>query len=530
MEDDERTGPISSPAEAPTAALDGGGTPDTAGSVLGPCRLHPAAILVELVPPLRQLAVPLVVGFFASGGGDWRWLFYLVAIVLTLLGAGAEFLKWRRFRYEVAGGALRVRSGVLARRERAVPLEHIQAVDFEETLVQRLFGVVGVKVETAAGGSAQSDVQLKALSKADAASLRDRLIAARGMVSPVDSDGAPRAAPPVAPATAQLIRRLSPAELLIAGATSGRIGPAMAILVGALQVADDLLPSQAWRRLNIPTPEITVQGVIIVLAVIGLAAWLLAVGSTVLSFGGFELRRDGDRLLISHGLLDRRRTTIPLARIQAVRVSEGLLRQPFGLGAVRIESAGYGKDTAESGVLFPLLRMSELASFLDSACPAFAVDTARTSLTKLPARARRRYVGELAGWVALLTLAATSVTAWTPRAPWWWGLFVLVLLLPAALLGVLRYRDAGWSLDAAERLVLRGRGLGRTTTITARRRLQQRAVNRSFLQRRARLATFHAAVASGGAGGRVALKHLDEAEAFTLLDRLGPRRPYRRAE
>ena len=515
---------------APAVASPGPTPPDRPTLALGPCRLHPAAILVELIRALRQFAVPLIVGFFASGGGGWRGVFYLVAFGVAVVGAGEEFLRWRRFRYEIAGGALRVRSGVLARRERVVPLEHIQAVDFEETLVQRLFGVVGVKVETAAGGSAQSDIQLKALSKADAAALRDRLTAARGMALPADAGGAPLGTQPVAPAGAQLIRKLAPGELLIAGATSGRIGPAMAILVGALQIADDVLPSQAWRRLNIPTPELTVHGVIIVLAVIGLAAWLLAVGSTVLTFGAFELRRDGDRLLISHGLLDRRRSTIPLARIQAVRVSEGLLRQPFGLGAVRIESAGYGKDTAESGVLFPLLRMSELASFLDSACPAFAVDPAGASLATLPARARRRYIGELAAWVALLTLAVTSVTVWTPRAPWWWGLFALVLLAPATLLGLLRYRDAGWALDPAERLILRGRGLGRTTTITVRQRLQQRAVSRSFFQRRARLATFHAAVASGGAGGRAAVKHLDETEAFDLLDRLAPRRPHRRAE
>jgi putative membrane protein len=62
----------------------------------------------------------------------------------------------------------------------------------------------------------------------------------------------------------------------------------------------------------------------------------------VLAHAGFTLSREGDFLYVKRGLLERREATIPLARIQAVRISEGVLRQPFGLASLRVESAGYG--------------------------------------------------------------------------------------------------------------------------------------------------------------------------------------------
>src|SRR3712207_3282043 len=122
-------------------------------------RQHPAWILLSALRQLRGLALPFAVLLITGGRRQEEWILVVGGIV-TLVGVIARTIAWWQYRYEVTGGELRVHSGLLARRERFVPLERIQAVDVSETPLQRLFRVVCLRIETAAGGSADADVRL----------------------------------------------------------------------------------------------------------------------------------------------------------------------------------------------------------------------------------------------------------------------------------------------------------------------------------------------------------------------------------
>ena len=90
------------------------------------------------------------------------------------------------------------------------------------------------------------------------------------------------------------------------------------------------------------------------------AAWLLSVLGSVVAFSGFTVTREGDRLRIRRGLLARREATVPVERVRAVEVVEGVLRLPFGLAALRMEVIGHAKEAAAAQTLFPLLRRDEV--------------------------------------------------------------------------------------------------------------------------------------------------------------------------
>jgi putative membrane protein len=232
-------------------------------------------------------------------------------------------------------------------------------------------------------------------------------------------------------------------------------------------------------------------------------------------------------LIIRHGLLDRRQATIPISRIQAISISEPLLRQPLRLAAVRFESAGYGKDTAESGVLFPVLPRSEVLDLIARCVPTFAIEdrlVAGDGLARLPLRARARYIMSEVYALLAVVVVAVVVCALVPRVAWWWGLVPLGIAPLVALYGNLQYRDAGWAIDADDRFVVRGRTFDRWLTITPRRRVQRRLVRQNLFQRRVDLANFTFTIASGGQGGVVSIRHLDAGVADTIAVRLGPRR------
>lgn len=475
-----------------------------------PRHLHPAAMLIDAIKTVRRSLSAFVIpgiAFLMSRGFDAQTIVLVLfgALVVTALAAFWGFLSWRATTYEVAGSVFRLRWGVVQKNERAVPLDHIQSVDTVQGIIQRLFNVVEVRIETAGGGASEPDASLAALDRADAEALRREIAGSRR--EPVETE---TAGPTV-------VRKLGTRDLLLAGATSGQIGVALSLIAVASQLFNDFLSQNLAQRLIETFAPRSVTTALLYVFILGLAAWLLAIGGTVLAHTGFTLSRDGDFLYIRRGLLERREATIPLARIQAVRIVEGLLRQPFGLASLRVESAGYGQDAGVSTTLFPLLPRKEVHGLLLEVAPEFAV---APPLNALPKRALRRYVFRstlpflvLISAAALLSSLVFDLAAWVFAA--------LLLLLPAALFGWLRYRDAGWTLEE-DRLVVRSRLLGRTTAIAPRRRLQSRTTLRSPFQRRVSLATFEAQVASGGGGAELRVTDLGADAADALIENLGP--------
>lgn len=477
--------------------------------------LHPAAMLIDTVKTLRRWIFFFATGGAAaifSGGMDFSLYLILGGIVVVVGSAVWGILSWRATRYWTSGGAFHLRQGVLQKNERTIPLEHVQSVDTVQGIIQRLFRVVEVRIETAGGGMTESDASLSALDRSAADLLRQEL---EGVRPETDQEEEEESGPTV-------LRRLGTKELLIAGATSGQIGVAASLIAIGSQFFDNLISERLLDRIyEFIAPDSILALAVIALGV-GLFAWLLAIGGTVLSYAGFTLSREGDFLYIKRGLLEKREATIPLARIQAVRIVEGVLRQPFGLALIRVESAGYGagtEDVAVSTTIFPLLPRREAVKLLKEAAPEFAVEP---ELRPLPRRALRRYVFRSTVVVLLLAIVAglqlgfvlDSILA---------GFAFLPLVIPAALYGWLRYRAAGWEM-VEDILVARSRSLGRTTSIAPRRRLQSRSVVRSPFQRRARLATFRVRVASSGGGTEIQVVDLESTSAFSLLRLLGPRR------
>jgi len=488
---------------------------------------HWAFIAIGALRNLRGWIVPLAFVLLTQGlrGSRSDLIWYGIAAIATLFAVGTSLAEWWMYRYRLSDRDITLKSGLVSKQERVIPFERIQAVNLAEAPLERLFGVVRLEIDTGAGGSQESEIALQAITHDEATALRAHLLAARqrlrGEAPEATAPTGDAAASPVGEGT--LIRKLTTRELLVAGATSGRIGAAAAIAGVLLQFGEELVPRNIWNRVpweDAANAATSIQVIASIVVTLGVLAWLISIAATALTYGGFELRREGDQLLVQYGLLDRRRVTIPIRRIQAIRIVETPLRQPFGYAEVRFDLAGLGAEEGSRGVLSPLLPRREVDALLEAACPAFAFDPGTRPIRTLPARARRRYlVAASVGWVIFILLAA--VVAWRlPDVAMWWVLPGLLLTPVFAALGNLRYRDAGWLLNGQE-FALRWRAISRVTVLTQVRRLQYRELRADPFQRRARLATFQAAVASGGLRQGFSLPHLDARDAESLVQALG---------
>lgn len=489
--------------EAPTA--------ERVPAALAPRRLHPVGALLVGLRLVRELLLAALVGSgYALLGEGLSFVSGAIALavvagVLCIAGA-VGYLSWRATTYAVLDGAVRLRRGVLGRQETSVPVERVAALDTQQGPVQRLFGVVELRIQAAGGGKAP-EIRLGALTGAAADELRVVLSshAGQALEAETETEAGPGAGP---------IRRLDRRALLVAALTSGQIGVALPIVAGALQYVDNFARGYADTVFEALADSIWLA--LAALLVVLVAAWSLAILGTVIAFSGFSVSRQGDRLLVERGFLQRRVTTIPVARIQAVRVIEGVLRQPFGLAQLRVESAGYAAEAAVNTTLFPLLRRRDVPAFLASAVPDLAGPL--EPLRRPPPRALVRFA-------ALPALACLLVPALSSAAPE--GALAIVLAVAFALsalaLGhsVLRYRVAGWRLEGG-RLVARSRRLARTTVVARAERLQTRTLEQGPLQRPLGLATFAFALASR-ASFRIA--HIDAGSGRWLLGALAARVP-----
>lgn len=468
-------------------------------------RLHPFALVAEVFRVARGWFVPAVVVGASMGGRHMgrfiAWGLLFLAVV-SLLSAVAEYLA---LRFELRDDEIVLYSGILSRRERVMPLTRMQNVEVRQNAVQRLFNVAEVRVETASGNS--DDLVPLVLGKREADRLCELLLAHRVAISSrIDSQGTSAHGP-----SGTLLARLSPRELVLAGATANEAGVIAAVLAGALSLAYRLpldLP-RPWlepRTLLDAAPGSGVVGMVLAVAFsLLLLAWLFSIGGALIRYWGFALERSGDELRKQHGLFDRRDVTIPLARVQTLRTEESLLRRLAGLASLKIETAGSHPDEAQrrrTEALLPVARRRDVPRLVSSVFEDVEFD----SLCFRPVNgyARRRVFVRYSTFLALLAVGASALL--TPMALW------LLALMPLGYLAAgVHHRHLGYALPPGY-VVVRGGCLNRITWVLPRRKIQTLHLEESPFQRRRGLAT----VVVDTAGGAVRIPDLQQRDALAV--------------
>ncbi len=203
---------------------------------------------------------------------------------------------------------------------------------------------------------------------------------------------------------------------------------------------------------------------------------------------------------------------VKLHRVQAVVVQQGLLRQPFGLCTMLVEVAGGGsKEQEKVSLLHPLIRRNEIESFLRDILPEYHLPS---SSVVLPERALRRYLFRSTVPVAVLA-GAMMVAFHFWDLPYSW--FSLILLAPALLLGLSRYRNGSLSVEG-EQLSLRFRNVSLVQVMMKRSHVQSLSFTANPFQRLAGLRTVRSSFLSSPAGKSYSLKDLETGDARTVRD------------
>lgn len=343
-------------------------------------RLHP---LSPLIRGARGIGVVgALVSYQAWGSAGWRAV-AIAAAVIVLGWFVVAWIAWRFTGFRVAARELHVRDGILSRRQRTIPLERVQAVDVVRPALARLFGLAEVRMEVVGGGK-EAEAPLAYLTTAEAERLRVHLLRL-----------AADAGAPAGPAVATVPVATVPAAPVVTSAVGGlfRVDHRLLILSQLLTVNTLSAPF----LLVFPILEFTSEDpstATVFTFISGIVGLIQVPVRRLLGEWGFTVGRDTDGLRVHRGMLDVRNQTVPLSRIQAVRIRQPLLWRPFGWVRIEIDVAGYGQGgQQESGrsALVPVALAAEAFAVLHAVLPTVPeAGPDALGLIPAPPPARRR--------------------------------------------------------------------------------------------------------------------------------------------
>jgi putative membrane protein len=472
--------------------------PDADGAAAGEemgGQLHPAAIGVWSTTQAGALILIFVINPASV----------LFALPFIALVAVASVVRWSRFRWRIAGGTLVIEQGLIRRERRVIPLERIQSVDLVRRVTHRLFGVVAVQVEAIGGGGTEG--QLDALSPKQAERLRHALLAGRAAAR---GGAGPPAEEQVEEPAGELLVRVPPKRLVLAGLTEVN----GTLIAGLFGLVWQLFGDRVDELIEF-LPELLASNVALVASVAAvLLAVVLLVAAQLLAFWHFTLHRAGGELRVRRGLLEQRFDTVPLRRVQSLRIEENLPRRLLGFAAVKADVAGKpGGGSGGTDTLLPFGTAEEARALVEEVLGREGA--AHTELTRMPTRARsRRLVRAVIPVVVLALAVAMAVDPW--------GLALLLLLVPAVATASASYRALGHA-ELPGVLVTRSGWWVRRTAFVPTTRLQTMAVTQSVFQRWRSLATLQLGIArSPGLWGGPQMIDLDHDVAFGIAGDLAP--------
>lgn len=232
-----------------------------------------------------------------------------VLLIVIVLG----IVSWLVTRWKVAGGVLRIDTGLLRRSSQRYPLSQIQAIDIVQTGLARVVGLAELRLRMA-GAATRGGGRLQCVRASEAEPLRSELLA---LAHGLSADTPP-------PPETVLLR--VPTGRLVASVLLSWLGAITVVCVCGLVVLVLTAPGALTAALSSSAA-----------ALIALAAALygrLNSGyrlTVALAPDGFRLRS---------GLVETTTETIPVGRVQAVRVVEPLLWRPLHWCRLEVEVAG----------------------------------------------------------------------------------------------------------------------------------------------------------------------------------------------
>ena len=420
---------------------------------------------------------------------------------------------YMRFRYRVTSREIVLRSGVFSQQTRNIPIERIQRVEILQPLLARLFGTARVLLMTAGGAGAEGTLEYVSL--AEARHLRETIREFQSGTAATTRPRAPGAAETDAATptarTPALLFHLTPALLARQGMMRFSL-VYIALAFSALQWLDiqvediiDFFLQQRYAAYADYLPQSPAATALLTLLVALALSWLAGIATTVNSYHGYTLTREGaDKLHTARGLLGRFERTIPLRKVQALVFRQNPIMRRWHYTRLSAQTMGLDEQARGAAPVVPFAREADALAMAED---VFGYHAPAQLAPVSPFHFRRTALRMLVG----LAVVVGALAFWTLEALW--GLLLAPLLV---WLAWAQYRAHGYYFDGTMLVVQQG-ALWRTRWAVPVSRAQTLSMDATLFQRRLGLATLSVDTAGASELGGPRIRDLPADTAHALL-------------
>lgn len=427
--------------------------------------LHPMTLLQRFLLSLPAFALLLIPVIRSADSMDLVPV--LTVVAYSVLALPLIALRYYRFRYRITPKEIVIQSGVLNRQNRSIPIERIQNIEIEQSLLPRMLGTAKVKIETA--GSARTEGVLEFVGIDTAHQIREVVRTyQKSQEAPTQASLTEQITPGIPTPSST---RAEASETIKAAESNPENVPVFSLafsrtlMVGmmrfsllyiaiAFSLLEQMLPNpddievmltRGWLRplaeyaSNSPW-QLTVA--IILLAV--LLSWISGILVSLNRYYGFKIWLESNKLHKRHGLLTLSQGTIPIPRVQALILRANVMMRKFKWMALEVQTMGLESTGRGHQVAAPLVRKEEAMEIANHMLP---VTLPESFISVSPLTIRRMIIRYS---VVLGVLVAGTYYFWKPAI---WGLLGLLVIPVYAFL---HYRNHGYALHDETLYVKRG--------------------------------------------------------------------------
>ena len=306
------------------------------------------------------------------------WPFFLIALVkpnperimMTIQSVGivlvgilvTSIIYHFYYSFWVSDEHLHIQKGWLRRKKVTIPLDRIQSMNMEQTLIHRITGTSGLTMETA--GTSGAEGKMGALSIPVAEALRDRIFKTKATLIEGDE---------VVPESKEIpsenvLFTFDFLDCFLAGLGQNHLRTVGVVFAVAIGFWDDLqpffkvMPEETLEQAGQVVQSITT--LLILAAIGGLAVIIASIIRIILQYADLAVYHDGHRFRIHSGLITIRELAVSGQKLQRVSWSQNPLQRLLRRYQINFNQAVPEEGRGQENVMIPGVNVQQLKSIL----------------------------------------------------------------------------------------------------------------------------------------------------------------------
>lgn len=303
----------------------------------------------------------LLVPLFIGKRTDSKYIIYILVGLAILLGI-YSIIDFFRYKFHIEGTDLIVNKGVFSKKRIVIPFDRIQSINFKQNLIQQIFGVVGLEIDTA--GTSKKEFDFHALNIKTSNSLRDYIFANKKLTTNLQKETTET--PLNLEVKLKRILSLDLGDLVKIGVTQNHFRSLFVAIFSIYWLLDNVKKAgiDIDKYMNdINEENILHLGIIILLslALISIIAVIIvSIFRSIFRYYELVLYRIPNGFKLEYGLFNRNEISVMDNKMQVLIWSDNILRKILKLFTLQIKLASSISVKQRKSILLPGIKQRDI--------------------------------------------------------------------------------------------------------------------------------------------------------------------------